>query len=259
MKFGLMYSFIVPPGSSMTHLDTFREMDSLIPYAEALGFESFQTTEQHFQNNGRAARITLRNNDSPIFSFDARDQVGGQLFALPSNLKLQSFSVHIDHSFRGVRYPEVALSEFFFMDGPQSIVLKTDWSERIQKETADEIQQTPLRLYLNRPIINRIQHSSGTFYYHKKLYISKNGHFYAQVEKNERNKNRTIQHQISGHWELQDYDENRARLRFFGRSEQTDFSSNTTPTFQEDLFNEVIDIQLNRINGGELLGTFYLR
>ena len=54
MKFGLMYSFIVPPGSSMTHLDTFREMDRLIPLAESLGFDSFQTTEHHFQDNGWA-------------------------------------------------------------------------------------------------------------------------------------------------------------------------------------------------------------
>jgi alkanesulfonate monooxygenase SsuD/methylene tetrahydromethanopterin reductase-like flavin-dependent oxidoreductase (luciferase family) len=54
MKFGLMYSFIVPPGSSMTHLDTFREMDHLIPLAESLGFDSFQTTEHHFQDNGWA-------------------------------------------------------------------------------------------------------------------------------------------------------------------------------------------------------------
>ena len=54
MKFGLMYSFIVPPGSSMTHLDTFREMDALVPLAETLGFHSFQTTEHHFQDNGWA-------------------------------------------------------------------------------------------------------------------------------------------------------------------------------------------------------------
>jgi len=54
MKFGLMYSFIVPPGSNMTHLDTFREMDELIGYAEQLGFDSFQTTEHHFQSNGWA-------------------------------------------------------------------------------------------------------------------------------------------------------------------------------------------------------------
>ncbi len=54
MKFGLMYSFIVPPGSKMTHLDTFREMDHLIPLAESLGYDSFQTTEHHFQDNGWA-------------------------------------------------------------------------------------------------------------------------------------------------------------------------------------------------------------
>jgi len=54
MKFGLMYSFIVPPGSTMSHLDTFREMDELIPFAEQLGFDSFQTTEHHFQDNGWA-------------------------------------------------------------------------------------------------------------------------------------------------------------------------------------------------------------
>jgi len=54
MKFGLMYSFIVLPGSKMTHLDTFREMDRLVPLAETLGYDSFQTTEHHFQDNGWA-------------------------------------------------------------------------------------------------------------------------------------------------------------------------------------------------------------
>ncbi|MEM7465861.1 MAG: LLM class flavin-dependent oxidoreductase [Pseudomonadota bacterium] len=54
MKFGLMYSFIVPPGSNMTHLDTFKEMDVLVPLAESMGFDSFQTTEHHFQDNGWA-------------------------------------------------------------------------------------------------------------------------------------------------------------------------------------------------------------
>ncbi len=54
MRFGLMYSFIVPPGASMSHRDTFREMDRLVPRAEELGFHSFQTTEHHFQDNGWA-------------------------------------------------------------------------------------------------------------------------------------------------------------------------------------------------------------
>lgn len=54
MKFGLMYSFIVPPGSSMTHLDTFRELPALLPLAETLGYDSFQTTEHHLQSNGWA-------------------------------------------------------------------------------------------------------------------------------------------------------------------------------------------------------------
>lgn len=54
MQFGLMYSFIVPPGATMTHQETFREMDRLVPLAEELGFGSFQTTEHHFQKNGWA-------------------------------------------------------------------------------------------------------------------------------------------------------------------------------------------------------------
>ncbi|MEQ8661538.1 MAG: LLM class flavin-dependent oxidoreductase [Gammaproteobacteria bacterium] len=52
MRFGLMYSFIVPPGHSMTQLDTFREMDTLLPLAERLGFDAFHTTEHHCQDNG---------------------------------------------------------------------------------------------------------------------------------------------------------------------------------------------------------------
>jgi len=54
MKFGMMYSFVFPPGSSLTHLETFREMDRLLPLSEELGFETFHTTEHHFQNNGWA-------------------------------------------------------------------------------------------------------------------------------------------------------------------------------------------------------------
>ncbi|TDD34238.1 LLM class flavin-dependent oxidoreductase [Actinomadura sp. KC06] len=54
MKFGLMYSFVVPPGSGFSNLDAYREMDELLPLAEELGFTSFHTTEHHFQFNGWA-------------------------------------------------------------------------------------------------------------------------------------------------------------------------------------------------------------
>ncbi|MER6633085.1 LLM class flavin-dependent oxidoreductase [Streptomyces sp. NPDC000987] len=54
MKFGLMYSFVVPPDSGYTNLDAYREMDDLLPLAEELGFDAFHTTEHHFQFNGWA-------------------------------------------------------------------------------------------------------------------------------------------------------------------------------------------------------------
>ncbi|MEM7541990.1 MAG: LLM class flavin-dependent oxidoreductase [Pseudomonadota bacterium] len=54
MKFGLMYSFITPHDQSVSHQATFRELDTLVPLAETLGFHSFQTTEHHFQRNGWA-------------------------------------------------------------------------------------------------------------------------------------------------------------------------------------------------------------
>ncbi|MEQ8347070.1 MAG: LLM class flavin-dependent oxidoreductase [Sneathiellaceae bacterium] len=54
MKFSLMYSFVAEPGGAMSHLDTFREMDRLLPLAEELGYDSFHTTEHHFQDNGWA-------------------------------------------------------------------------------------------------------------------------------------------------------------------------------------------------------------
>ena len=54
MRFGLMYSFIVPPGSPISQRDTFREMDKLLPLAETLGFDAFHTTEHHLRDNGWA-------------------------------------------------------------------------------------------------------------------------------------------------------------------------------------------------------------
>jgi len=54
MKFGLMYSFVVPPDSEFSNLDAYREMDELLPLAEELGLSAFHTTEHHFQFNGWA-------------------------------------------------------------------------------------------------------------------------------------------------------------------------------------------------------------
>ncbi|WP_417519667.1 LLM class flavin-dependent oxidoreductase [Minwuia sp.] len=59
MKFSIMYSFVVPPGSPMSHLDTFDEMDRLLPLAEELGYHGFHTTEHHFQFNGWAPNPLL--------------------------------------------------------------------------------------------------------------------------------------------------------------------------------------------------------
>lgn len=52
MKFSLLFSFMTLPGSNVTHLDTFREMDELIPLAEELGYHAIHVSEHHFQNNG---------------------------------------------------------------------------------------------------------------------------------------------------------------------------------------------------------------
>jgi alkanesulfonate monooxygenase SsuD/methylene tetrahydromethanopterin reductase-like flavin-dependent oxidoreductase (luciferase family) len=52
MKFSIMFSFVAPPDGLLTHLETFREMDRLLPLIEALGYDSFHVTEHHFQADG---------------------------------------------------------------------------------------------------------------------------------------------------------------------------------------------------------------
>lgn len=52
MRFGLMFSFIFE--REQPALQTFREMDTILPLAEELGYDSFHTTEHHFQHNGWA-------------------------------------------------------------------------------------------------------------------------------------------------------------------------------------------------------------
>ena len=52
MKFGLMFSFIHE--QDQRQLETFNEMDTILPLAEELGYSSFHTTEHHFQWNGWA-------------------------------------------------------------------------------------------------------------------------------------------------------------------------------------------------------------
>jgi alkanesulfonate monooxygenase SsuD/methylene tetrahydromethanopterin reductase-like flavin-dependent oxidoreductase (luciferase family) len=52
MKFSLLFSFMTLPGSKISHLDTFREMDRLVPLAEELGYHAIHVSEHHFQKNG---------------------------------------------------------------------------------------------------------------------------------------------------------------------------------------------------------------
>lgn len=52
MKFSIMFSFVVPPWASMSRQDSYDEMRELLPLAEELGYDSFHTTEHHFQPNG---------------------------------------------------------------------------------------------------------------------------------------------------------------------------------------------------------------
>ncbi len=52
VKFSIMFSFVAPPGASPTHLETFREMDRLLPLIESLGYAGFHVSEHHFQDDG---------------------------------------------------------------------------------------------------------------------------------------------------------------------------------------------------------------
>jgi alkanesulfonate monooxygenase SsuD/methylene tetrahydromethanopterin reductase-like flavin-dependent oxidoreductase (luciferase family) len=52
MKFSVAFSFVAPPGSSTTHIGTFREFKALTPYIEELGYHGIHMTEHHFQVDG---------------------------------------------------------------------------------------------------------------------------------------------------------------------------------------------------------------
>jgi alkanesulfonate monooxygenase SsuD/methylene tetrahydromethanopterin reductase-like flavin-dependent oxidoreductase (luciferase family) len=54
MKFSIMFSFVTPVAGRLTHLDTFREMDRLVPLIESLGYDGFHVSEHHFQPDGWA-------------------------------------------------------------------------------------------------------------------------------------------------------------------------------------------------------------
>jgi alkanesulfonate monooxygenase SsuD/methylene tetrahydromethanopterin reductase-like flavin-dependent oxidoreductase (luciferase family) len=51
MKFSVMFSFVAPPDPA-AHLATFRELDSVLPLMEQLGYHAFHVSEHHFQNDG---------------------------------------------------------------------------------------------------------------------------------------------------------------------------------------------------------------
>lgn len=247
-------------GEAATSVSTIRVRlaEAVQPSALVL-WNGYQLSDIHYQNNSRVAALTLHAGNQPPLELECRDQSGAQILDLPSNLRLEDFSLEIDQKYPGSRYPETAISELCFLEGARSVILQTNWPRTVRGELELKTDQSPLYFYLDRSVSNRIEHRAGDYLRQQQLCIRSDGSFYARQEQNQARENTRTQYEISGHWGLREARAEYTRIQLFGKLVRVRFGANSTPIFEETLFEEEIEFLPDRIVGGERLGTFYLR
>ncbi len=216
-----------------------------------------QLSEMHYAERTRPARLLLTGPGLTPLTLICRDQMDDQLISLPKGTSIKDFSLEIDSVYIGSKHYEAAISELVFLQESQPLVLQTNWSRIIQEEVQSEIDQSPLNLYLNRPIKNQVGHTEGVSFTKKQLYFAADGSFYIHIERRQMASNHLTQLDVEGYWEIQTANAEMAVLRLFGESALTNFAADSTPVRENTPFNELIEVWPDRIEGGEKLGRFY--
>ena len=220
-------------------------------------WNGYQLSEVHYQEYSRLAAFTLISERLSIFSAFCRDQYGSQLIDFPNGIQLKDFTLQLDSLYQGSQYPNNALSELLFFEGEQPILLKTNWPERIRREKAVQVENTPLQAWIDQQVINFLEDPAGNSFIRKTICIAGDGSFYVRITRDQLLPEHRTQYEASGHWELQETSSELALLRLSGRSNRTDFARDSIPIALESSFNQLIEVHDNRLESSETLGRFF--
>ena len=224
-------------------------------------WNGYQPSRFHFESNARVRRFSFGLSGEAGMVYNLEDQMNGQNIRLDQPLTGRQFALKIHDIYPGRAYGDLAISELLFFEGDQSIVVESDWKLQFQEEYLSRASGTILENLMDRRVYSEaeaeedivqnhalILRSDGTFQSYQKEFLIAYDNFTESFSE--------------GTWQTLEADKNGARARVFGQMTMLSGpgesgAPESGETFSR-IFDEVITIFPDRIEGDRFLGVYYL-
>lgn len=115
-------------------------------------WNGYQRSEDHFQKNGRAARIAIVTDEGRV-ELDLADRMGSQKLILPQPVETRTVTLEIVEGVPGSRYQDLVLSEARLWDRQGPLQMQQDW-KRAAFGRLTQARQTALANLVDRLLVD---------------------------------------------------------------------------------------------------------
>jgi hypothetical protein len=219
-------------------------------------WNGYQRSPEHYAANARLRDFEFGPVGGPAQRYTLRDDPAGQKIDLQNTPPGTNFELKIISTYPGKRYKDLAISELLLFEGERPFVLDTDFAANTRQENRRKSQGSPLADLLDRRLKNLmddavvveqslILRADGTFV----LYSTEPG---------------TANQQIAdGNWELLKAGSQATQVKIFGKwfaqQDLAAYYQGNTETQSTRIFNDVLTITADKVQGEKMLPTFWRR
>lgn len=225
-------------------------------------WNGYQRSASHYSSNARVRNFDFgeRGGAAKTYTLADRSAKGGsQRIELSPAVRGQNFELKIRDIFKGSKYKDLAISEIVFFDGAQPFTVGSDLPARYEQELRTAAAGSPLAAVLNRRIFNDTEFASMTE--QQSLILRSDGTFvmYNQAD-DEGISSETL---ADGNWELQEASADKAKIKVFGKwydfTTMQEYYKGNSEKEATKIFSDVLTVDAEKIKGGKMLGTFWIK
>jgi hypothetical protein len=223
-------------------------------------WNGYQRSDEHFSANARVKTLEIGVDGGAVQTIDLQDVKGSQRIDLPQPLSGQKVTLRVKSAYPGSKYKDLALSELVFYDGDAPFVARTDFSQRNQATLKGQAAGSALAPLLDRRVFN--ESTDGDYQRSAALTLRSDGTFvYYNVEGMVGNSENETETYADGNWQWVSGNTKEARIKIFGQwrnlSKVEDYYKGASTQQFMRIFNDVLTVQSNKIEGSKMLGVFY--
>ncbi len=222
-------------------------------------WNGYQRSDNHYKTNARLKDFSFGESGGLAKNYTLADRRAGQKIELAAPAKGQNFQLKIGKAFPGSKYTDLALSEMLFFDGGQPFILQTDLTEKYGRDLRSRAASSPLAEILNRRVSNNEE--LATTIENRSIILRGDGTFvlYVQTE----DEGISAQTIADGNWEIQSADAASASVKIFGKwfdsSSETELYQGEKYKEVTKIFSDILTIDNEKIKGGKMVGTIWLK